>query len=253
MADLSFHKHQFRNKDSQNAKKRRRRDQLVLRYQPLVEGAANDIFYKMSRAIELEDLQQIGMLALVQAADKFEDRGVGFAAYAKLRVRGAMVDALRSVSDESRTSRSKRRELEKSSDALERQIGCKPSDQVLAKALGLNDRAWLSLQSQIRPIEKTSLDNSYSDHDLNFCDQSVLPDQALETLQQHDILKNMIETLSAIESKVLLMSFAQEMKLDAIGTSLGISAARVCQIRKKAINNLRQNVVSKMGQNLELT
>ncbi len=251
MADLSFHKYQFRNKVSQNAKKRRR-DNLVLRYQPLVEGAASDIFYKMSRAIEIEDLQQIGMLALIQAADRFEDRGVGFASYAKLRVRGAMVDALRTVSDESRTSRSKRRELEQSRLELEKQSGCKPSDAVLAKALGLDGRAWLSLQSQINPIEKTSLDNSYSDHNMNFSDSSELPDQALENVQQSQILNEMIRMLPTVESQILIMSYGEEMKLDAIGATLGISAARVCQIRKKAIESLRRKIRSKLVEDVEI-
>lgn len=248
MADLSFHKVQFRNKVSQNAKMLRRRNQLVMRYQPLVDGAANDIFYKMSRAIEIEDLQQIGMMALVQAAEKFEDRGVGFAAYAKLRVKGAMIDALRTISEESRTSRSKRRELEQGRKALERQTGCKPSDKALAASLGLDDRAWLSLQSQINPIEKTSLDNSYSDHDLHFSDQSSLPDEALELSQQSDMLQEMIGSLSTIESQIVMMSFGRDMKLDAIGKNLGISAARVCQIRKKALENLRENIASLSGE-----
>jgi len=238
MADLSFHKNQFLNKNLQIAN-RGRRDQLVLRYQPLVDGAANDVFYKMSRAIELEDLQQIGMLALIQAADKFEDRGVGFASYAKLRVKGAMVDALRSISDESRTSRTKRRELQQSRDNLERMTGCKPSDKMLANALGLNDQEWLTLQSQILPIEKTSLDNSYSDHDINFRDERSLPDEDLERLQVNNLLEKMISSLSEAEGKVITLSFGQEMKLDDIGSYLGISAARVCQIRKKAIDNMR--------------
>ncbi len=242
MADLSFHKNQFRNKVSQNAKKIRRRDQLVLRYRPLVDGAVNDIFYKMSRAIEWDDLQQIGMLALVQAAEKFEDRGVGFAAYAKLRVKGAMIDALRSHSDESRTSRTKRRELEIERKTLERQTGCKPSDKILAASLGLDGKAWLSLQSQINPIEKTSLDNSYSDHDVNFSDDSLLPDEALEMNQRSALLEEMIASLPTIEAQIIMMSYGQEMKLDKIGKYLGISAARVCQIRKKAIENMRNNI-----------
>lgn len=242
MADLSFHNVQFRNKDSQNAKKMRRRDQLVLRYRPLVDGAANDIYYKMSRAIEWDDLQQIGMLALVQAAEKFEDRGVGFAAYAKLRVKGAMIDALRSHSDESRTSRTKRRELEVERKELERQTGCKPSDKVLAASLGLDGKAWLSLQSQINPIEKTSLDNSYSDHDVNFSDTSILPDEAMEMSQRNELLEEMIASLPTIEAQIIMMSYGKEMKLNMIGKNLGISAARVCQIRKKALENMRTNI-----------
>ena len=155
MADLSFHNVQFRNKDSQNTKKMRRRDQLVLRYRPLVDGAANDIYYKMSRAIELEDLMQIGMLSLIQAAEKFEDRGVGFAAYAKLRVKGAMIDALRSISDESRTSRSKRRELDQGRKALEKQTGCKPSDKALAASLGLDNQACIAISKNPEKHSRT--------------------------------------------------------------------------------------------------
>lgn len=239
MADLSFHTLQFRNKISQNAKNRRRRDQLVLRYRPLVEGAAHDIYYKMSRAIELEDLMQIGMLSLIQAAEKFEDRGVGFAAYAKLRVKGAMIDGLRSISDESRTSRSKRRELDQGRKALEKQTGCKPSDKALAASLGLDNHAWIALQSQINPIEKTSLDNIYSDHDLYFRDQSELPDENLENIQQSQILQKLMQELPKNEAQIIKLSFINEMKLDAIGNILGISAARVCQIRKKALENMR--------------
>ncbi len=250
MADLSFHTIQFRNKDSQNAKKLRRRDQLVLRYRPLVDGAANDIYYKMSRAIEWDDLQQIGMLALVQAAEKFEDRGVGFASYAKLRVKGAMIDALRSHSDESRTSRTKRRELEVERKELERQTGCKPSDKALATSLGLDGKAWLSLQSQINPIEISSLDNSYSDHDINFCDNTLLPDEAMETSQCSALLEEMIASLPAIEAKIIMMSYGKDMKLAKIGEILGISAARVCQIRKKAIENIRNYGINLYGKDI---
>lgn len=251
MADLSFHKKQFRNKDSQIGNKRTR-DNLVLRYKPLVEGAANDIFYKMSRAIEIEDLQQIGMLALIQAAAKFEDRGIGFASYAKLRVRGAMVDALRHISDESRASRSKRRALEQSRVALEKQNGFKPTDAVLAKSLGLDGRAWLSLQSQINPIEKTSLDNSYCDHNIYFSDNSELPDEVLEGQQLSRILQEVIAELPTVESQILIMTYGEEMKLDAIGATLGISAARVCQIRKKAITCLRDKMENKLQLDIDL-
>src|SRR5690554_3810213 len=102
-------------------------EQLIESHLPLVRKLAWHVHSRMSSAIEVEDLLQTGMVALVEAAQSYQDRGLGFTNYAKLRVRGAMIDALRKASHVSRSAMTFQKRLRAAEDELSRQLGRSPA------------------------------------------------------------------------------------------------------------------------------
>src|SRR5690606_17940159 len=101
-------------------------DQLAQQYMPLVRKIAWHVHGRVSSAIEIEDLLQIGMVALVEAANSFEDRGFGFAAYAQMRVRGAMIDHLRRHATLCRSAMARRKTIQEARRQIEQRTGRAP-------------------------------------------------------------------------------------------------------------------------------
>src|SRR5690606_10324543 len=102
---------------------------LVRAHMPLVRKIAWHVHGRVASAIEIEDLVQIGMVALVEAANSFEDRGHAFATYATLRIRGAMIDHLRRHALIRRSAMARRRELLAARQALESRLGRAPTEE----------------------------------------------------------------------------------------------------------------------------
>src|SRR5690606_28514312 len=113
-------------------------EQLARQYMPLVRKSAWHVPGRGSRAIQIEDLLQIGMVALVEAANGFEDRGLGFASYAQMRVRGAMIDHLRRQATLCRSAMTRRKELAGVRRKLEQRLGRMPTEAEMSDEMGLD-------------------------------------------------------------------------------------------------------------------
>src|SRR3546814_19748144 len=109
---------------------------------PLVRKIGWHVHGRVSNAIDIEDLLQIGMVALVEAANSFEDRGFGFASYAQMRVRGAMIDHLRRHATMTRSAMSPRKQLASISNRLEQRLGRAPLDAARSAEMGLDAAAY---------------------------------------------------------------------------------------------------------------
>jgi RNA polymerase sigma factor for flagellar operon FliA len=206
----------------------------------LVRSIAWQVHSRMSTAIEVEDLTQIGLVALVEAAWAFEDRGLAFAPYAATRVRGAMIDALRRNARMARAGMANRRYLAGIRARLESEYMRAPSDAEMADAAGLDAGAYFAMAASTRAIRQESIEDSYSDHDMWFADLADRADTALEKQQLHDALVTNLAKLDEREAMVLQLYFVEELHLDEIGETLGVGAARVCQIKKAALDSLRE-------------
>ncbi len=212
---------------------------LINQYRPLVRRAAWHVHSRMSSAIEVEDLMQIGMIALVEAARSFEDRGISFAPYATLRVRGAMIDALRRDARMCRSGMVNRRRIAAVRQRLQSALMREPSDAEVAGALGLAAPAYYAMVASTQALHQDSIDEVYSDHEIWFADLSDNAETALEKQQLSTALAANIATLPEREAMVLQLYFVEEMNLDEIGETLGVGAARVCQIKKAALDKMR--------------
>lgn len=211
----------------------------VLANRQLVRKIAWNIHSRMSGAIEVEDLMQIGLIALVEAARVFEDRGVAFATYASTRIRGAMIDALRRDAPMSRKGMQNRRKLASVRADLEQRLMRAASDAEIAAEMQLGAQAYRELVASTSCLRPASIDDSYSDHDIQFSDGADLADDIMEKAELSALLRDNLAKLSEREQLVLSLYFVEEMNLDEIGLSLDVGAARVCQIKKAAIEKLR--------------
>lgn len=214
-------------------------DQLARQYMPIVRKIAWHVHGRVSSAIEIEDLLQIGMVALVEAANAFEDRGHGFASYAQLRVRGAMIDHLRRHATICRSAMARRKQIGKARDMLEQRTGRTPSEQEIATLLGLNPVEWRELVDGTEIAQVQSMDEVYSDQSMWFADVEDKADDILERESLKKAVAMCISELPEREAMVLQLYFVEEMNLDEIGQTLDIGAARVCQIKKSALDKLR--------------
>ncbi|MBV2151063.1 FliA/WhiG family RNA polymerase sigma factor [Sphingobium sp. AS12] len=217
-------------------------ERLARQYMPLVRKIAWHVHGRVSTAIEVEDLLQIGMVALVEAANSFEDRGLGFAAYAQLRVRGAMIDHLRRQATLCRSAMAKRKDLAKVRNRLEQQLGRLPTEAEMSADMGLDPSDYRELADSVEMVQHTSMDEVYSDQSMWFADVEDRADDILERESLKAAIANGISELPEREALVLQLYFVEELNLEEIGHTLDIGAARVCQIKKAALDRLREKL-----------
>jgi RNA polymerase sigma factor for flagellar operon FliA len=214
-------------------------ERLAQQYMPLVRKIAWHVHGRVSSAIEIEDLLQIGMVALVESANSFEDRGHGFAAYAQMRVRGAMIDHLRRHATICRSAMARRKTIMEARRQLEQRSGRAPSEAEIAAHLELDAEAYRALAEGTDMAQHQSMDEVYSDQSLWFADVSERADDMLERESLKKAIAGCITELPQREAMVLQLYFVEEMNLEEIGQTLDIGAARVCQIKKAALDKLR--------------
>jgi RNA polymerase sigma factor for flagellar operon FliA len=213
--------------------------QLVQAHMPLVRKIAWHVHGRVSNAIDIEDLVQIGMIALVEAANGYEDRGHAFATYASMRVRGNMIDHLRRSASQARSGMVKRKEIAVARKALEADLGRAATDAEMAKAMDLDATSYREAVAAAEAVRHESLDEVYSDQSMWFADLEERADEAIDRERLKEKLGDSIALLPEREAMVLQLYFVEELNLEEIGQVLNIGAARVCQIKKAALDKLR--------------
>ena len=218
-------------------------EQLVRNHLGLVRKLAWHTHARVSTALDVEELVQIGMVALIEAARTFEDRGhAAFATYGTVRVRGAMIDALRKQATMCRSALRKRRELNAARDQLAGRLGRPATEQELAAHLDVPLSDIQNAVAATQGVRYDSIEEVYSDHSIWFAADQ--PD-AFEQLQSSDMRAALVEAIGQLperEATVLQLYFVEEMNLEEIGQTLGVGAARVCQIKKSALSKVRSKL-----------
>ncbi len=212
---------------------------LVREHSALVRRLAWHVHSRMASSMELEDLIQAGLVALIEAARTYVDQGHAFATYASVRVRGAMIDQLRRNSAMSRRAMADRRKLVQTRSDLEQRYLRPPTAAEMAAALHLPLDAYQEMVDAAQPVQWASIDEIYSDHDSSFADPSASADQLVEAEDVRERLTVLIAALPEREAMILQLFFVEDLNLHEIGAILGIGAARVCQIKKSALTKLR--------------
>lgn len=214
-------------------------DALIASHYDMVRRIAWHVHSRVAASVELEDLVQIGLAALIEAARSYEDRGHAFATYASVRVRGAMIDQLRREARMSRSAMAGRRKIADTRARLEQTFLRSPDGIEMAEALGMTLSTFLDLEAGCQPVEQSSIDDQYSDLDPWFADPEEGIDQRLEREELATLLAHQLGQLPEREAMVLQLFFVEEMNLHEIGAILGIGAPRACQIKKAALAKLR--------------
>lgn len=211
----------------------------VRRFLPLVRRSAWHIYGMGREGIEVEDLIQTGILALTECAQKHDrDTEDGFAAYAKIRVRGAMLDQIRRLLNDSRGARKKRAAYDKAVDALRAELGRDPSRAEIARAMGLSDAELLEIEASA--ITVTSIAEEYDETNTAFAAEGPDPFEVLSEMENRERLIEAMRELPERLTLVLQLFYVEELNLTEIAEVLEVSVPRVHQLRAKALGDLKK-------------
>ncbi len=214
-------------------------EKLIHAHLPLVRRLAWHVHGRVSSAAELEELVQAGMVALVEAARVFEDRGFEFASYASVRIKGAMIDHLRRGSGQSRRASASRRAIDAARSAIESTRAGTATAPEIAAHMGISIDSFFQMESEIRAGGHDPLDDVYAEDSMIFCDDTEAHEVRLDRIADQGRLRDAITALDERSQRVLQLYFFEEMNLEEIGRVLDVGAARVCQIKRAALLRLR--------------
>lgn len=228
---------------------RDRRDRLILHYSPLVKYVAGRVGGGLPQNIEQADLVSYGIFGLIDAIERFEpDRGYKFETYAISRIKGAILDELRSIDWVPRSVRAKAREVERAFSKLEATLGRSPTDAELADAMGCSEAQLQATLSQVSLTGVAALDEMLGergDHTTlgeTIADNSAGPGALFEMSEMRSQLAEAIERMPEREKMVLTLYYFENMTLARIGGILDVTESRVSQIHTKAVLQLRSRL-----------
>ena len=229
-----------------------RRNALVLSLLPLVKRVACQMRERLPLHIELDDLVSSGVIGLVDAVQKFDGRRhVRLDQYARHRIRGAILDGLRSLDPVSRDMRKKNRKAETTYHQLEMRLGRPPSDGELAAGLGLSLEAWYRTARELqalgmdwlRPLGAAGMKGPRPTHeDTLAADNDRHQFHSCYRREQREILGRALARIPERERKIVLLYYQQELTMKEIGRRLKIDESRVSQLHSVAVTRLRRQV-----------
>ena len=224
------------------------RDELILRYAPLVQYVAGRLGVGLPSHVERADLVSYGIFGLIDAVERFDPgRGCRFETYAIARIKGNILDELRSFDWVPRSVRAKARRVESALARLEAVLHRAPSDGELAAALDMTDDQLQQVLSQISLMSLVTFDAAVAaatdDPPLTVGDILAAADDdplaAVELAELRRSLAEAIERLSERERVVVSLYYHDGLTLAEIGEVLGVTESRACQIHGKAVTRLR--------------
>lgn len=215
-------------------------DELITSHIPLVHHLVREVLGRVPAHVDRDDLVSAGMLALTVAAQGFDDaRGVPFAAFASIRIRGALTDELRSMDWASRAVRARARDIDSARSALTAHLGRAPSRGEVAEAVGLSEHEVDNLDQDVRRAGLLSIQA------LTPAGQAALPSTPDSpesiTLQREQIdeLRRAIDALPERLRIVVEQYFFEHKRMGPIAAQLGVTESRVSQLRSEALLRLR--------------
>ena len=227
------------------------REECLRRYLPLVRYVVEKVAAGIPRHVDHEDLISAGVLGLLNAYDKFDTgKGTKFETYAVWRIRGAVLDQLRSLDWASRSTRRMGREMDSCARALDQKLGRTATDQEIARGMKITLADYFRLVDRVRGSVLVSLDETRRGEEGDTLGLSELledpksPD-VLASIEQEETKGFLHTTLSRLpeqERLVMALYYYEQMTLREIGEALGISESRVSQIHTRAVERLRGRV-----------
>jgi len=217
---------------------------IVQRFVPMVRKLAWHLHGFAKAGVEPEDLVQAGLVALTECAQRHRGNDTdGFAAYAKIRVKGAMIDQLRRFAPLSRGASQRRREMREAENHLWSRLGREPSGPELAQAMGIEPAELAAMRAASAPLQFESIDESYSDSDMAFSDDSADAFATLVSQENRDALVASIAGLPERLQLVIQLYFVDELNLSEIAGVLGLSIPRIHQLKDQALKKVREELL----------
>jgi RNA polymerase sigma factor for flagellar operon FliA len=221
---------------------------LVQKYLPLVSAVVNRLAMTLPEHVDHDDLYSVGLVGLLQALRNYNPAcGTSFETYARVRIRGAMLDELRRMDWVPRTIHEKARRIKQVLGELEQKLGKTPSEAQMAKAMNLPLKEYQELLDEVRPAAFVCLDavNTSEDGDSGPL-YEVIADQAhdgpLEKVSNNELKRVIFERLKELpemQRKVLALYYLEDMHLREIAEVFKLTESRICQIHAQAILSIR--------------
>ncbi|NLT04925.1 MAG: RNA polymerase sigma factor WhiG [Solirubrobacterales bacterium] len=238
----------YRNDGDQQA-----RERLVLAYSPLVKYVAGRVSSGLPAHVEEADLISYGLLGLISAIERFDpDREIRFETFAVTRIKGSIIDELRSLDWVPRSVRAKAREIEQVNAKLENKLQRAPTDAEMAAALGVSQDEFQESLVKIANSSVVALDELWTVSDSSGDQVSLLdtiadPDAAdpvreLDISDMKDSLADAIARLPEREKLVIALYYYENLTLREIGEVLGVTESRVSQLHTKAVLRLKSKL-----------
>ncbi len=223
------------------------KDVQLRQHAGLVKRLAYQLKAKLPPSVEVDDLVQAGMMGLLDAVNKYEDsHGAQFETYAAQRIRGAMLDELRSADWLPRSARKNMRDVETAIAALEQKLGRQPSESEVARHLNLSLDDYYEMLDDCGGHQLVYYEDFHDGESGNehFLDRFVKDDSGdpIRGLLEGDFREALIEAIDSLpEREKMLMGlyYEQELNLKEIGAVMNVSESRVCQLHSQAIGRLR--------------
>ena len=225
------------------------REQLILQYAPLVRYVAGRVGVGLPASVEQGDLVSYGIFGLIDAIDKYDlTRAIKFETYAINRIRGAIIDELRSIDWVPRSVRTKARDVERAIAVLEARLQRTPSEGEIADELGLDVAELRKVFSQVSFVHVAALDEMLGSSERGDGatlgeriedDRTDAPGDALDDEETRHLLARVIYTLPEREQIVVTLYYYEGLTLAEIGLCLGVTESRICQLHTKAMMAMR--------------
>jgi len=222
------------------------RNFLLTKYLPLVKYNADRIHAKLPVEVDVDDLQSAGIFGLMDAVDAFDlDRGVKFETYCAPRIRGAILDELRSMDWVPRLVRSRTAKVQTARRKLEMELGREPTQQEITEKMGISMEEFKKMEKDSKAVGTVSIHRKWFETDSNkdVREIDVLHDQRqpnpLKQVQKRDLKELMTKGLSRAERLILVLYYYEEMTMKEIGQTLDLSESRVSQMHSSILARLK--------------
>ncbi|RKY25664.1 MAG: FliA/WhiG family RNA polymerase sigma factor [Planctomycetota bacterium] len=228
------------------------RNLLLEHYWPLVKYTAERLHSKLPDKVELDDLISAGTFGLKDAIDAFDPaRGVKFETYCSPRIRGSILDELRSMDWVPRLVRSRAHQLARATRSLETHLGRKPTEKETAEELDMDTEEFNRLQRDANAISIVSLSTKYNDGDSekDVREIDIIKDKKsqdpLTEAQKRDLKSLLTKGLTRAERLIIVLYYYEEMTMKEIGATLDLSESRVSQMHSSIVQRLKAQMNSR--------
>ena len=231
------------------------KEKLLINYLPVVKYVASRMLMTLPSSVEYDDLVSSGIIGLIGSLERYDTtQGVKFETFVLPRIRGAILDELRTLDWAPRSLRSKARSLDRAVVSLEKELGRAATDYEVAERLEMASDEFSYLQREISSASLLSLDGSLrEDADNHTCMYDVvenpLAENPLSSIEKEELKYLLVEVINDMPEQdrlVISLYYYEELTLREIGQVMEITESRVSQIHTKAINNLNGKLMSEV-------